>query len=152
MNTIKVESKIQNMFTVYVFKILALFTSLLCFYIFYLLFRTPEKFLFDVGVTGSEAAYFVARRAAMLMLGISVLMFCARNLKNGRARQAIVLSLVVTMSSLALLGSYEFSRGFVNEGIIGAIVIESMLAMAFFTIWLVNRGEIQASNKQVNDI
>ncbi|KGJ86821.1 hypothetical protein [Colwellia psychrerythraea] len=151
MNTLKVESKIQNILTVYLFKILALFTSLLCFYIFYLLFKTPENFLSDVGVTGSEAAYFVARRAAMLMLGVSVLMFFSRNLQNGQARQAIALSLVVTMSSLALLGSYEFSRGFVNEGIIGAIIIESMLAMAFFTIWFVNRRETQVGNGQAID-
>ena len=51
------------------------------------------------------------------------------------------------MSSLALIGSYEFSRGFVNKGIIGAIDIESMLAIAFFTTWFVNRGEIQASTR-----
>ena len=139
----KTLSKIQNILTIYSFKILAIFTSLLCFYIFYLLFSSPDKFLFDIGLTGNEAAYFVARRAAMLFLALSALMFGVMNLENGLARQAILLSLVVMMSSLALLGSYEFLRGFVNEGLMPAIIIESVLALAFLTLWLVNRGKIQ---------
>ncbi len=60
------------------FKILSTFTSLLCLYLFYLLFFSASSFLNDLGVEGAEVAYFISRRAAVLMLGISVLMFFAR--------------------------------------------------------------------------
>ncbi|CAM3082766.1 hypothetical protein [Moritella viscosa] len=126
------------------FKILSTFTSLLCFYLFYLLFFSAHSFLNDLGVEGTEAAYFISRRAAILMLGISVLMFFGRNIPNTQARQAICLSIGVTMLGLAFSGMYELNRGFVGSDIIGAIVIESILCISFFYIWL--SGRLKAQN------
>ncbi len=127
------------------FKIISMFTSLLCLYLFYLLFFTASSFLNDLGVEGTEAAYFISRRAAILMLGISVLMFFARNIPNSQARQAISLSIGVTMLGLALSGGYELNRGFVSSDIIGAIVIESTLCISFFYVcfsdWLQNKNK-----------
>ncbi len=121
------------------FKLLSLFTSALCFYLFYLLLFSPQSFLADLGVEGSEAAYFVSRRAAMLMLGISILTFFIRSLPHSQARQAIALSICITMSGLALAGSYELLRGFVGQDILTAIVIETILAASFLYIWFANR-------------
>lgn len=126
------------------FKILSTFTSLLCLYLFYLLFFSASSFLNNIGVEGTEVAYFISRRAAVLMLGISVLMFFARNVPNSQARQAISLSIGVTMLGLAFSGGYELNRGFVGSGIIGAIVIESILCISFlyvcFSDWLQNKN------------
>ena len=126
-----------------IFKILSTFTSLLCLYLFYLLFFSAHSFLSDLGVEGTETAYFISRRAAMLMLGISVLMFFARNTLKSQARQAISLSICVTMFGLALSGIYELNRGFVGSSIIGAIVIESILSTSFFYVWFSDRHEVQ---------
>jgi hypothetical protein len=121
-----------------VFKILSCFTALLCGYLFYSLCFSPQSFLLDLGVVGNEAAYFVCRRTGMLMLGISVLMLFARNLPHSQARQAIAISIAVTMFGLALASSYEFARGYVGNAIFGAIVLESILAVSFFYLWVFN--------------
>ncbi len=126
------------------FKILTSFTSLLCCYLFYLLCFSAQSFLFDLGVEGSEAAYFVSRRAGMLMLGISVLMFFSRNASHSQTRQAIALSIAVTMFGLAMASTFEFVRGYVNSAIFGAIVIESILALSFLYIWVSNYKQAKA--------
>jgi O-antigen/teichoic acid export membrane protein len=118
------------------FKVLTSFTALLCGYLFYLLCFSPNIFLFDLGVEGSEAAYFISRRAGILMLGISILMFFARNVPHSQARQAIALSIAVTMFGLAIASTYELMRGLVGNAIFGAIVIESILASSFFYLWI----------------
>lgn len=125
------------------FKIVSTFTSVLCLYLFYLLFFSAHSFLNDLGIEGTEVTYFISRRAAILMLGISVLMFFARNVPNSSARQAISLSICVTMLGLALSGIYEFNRGFVGSNILGAIVIEVILCSSFFYIWFSDRYKAQ---------
>jgi len=120
------------------YKILTSFTAILCCYLFFLLCLFPQSFLSDLGIEASEAAYFISRRAGMLMLGISVLLFFARNVPHSQARQAIALSISVTMFGLIIAGSYEFLRGYVNSAIFGPIVIESILAASFFYIWFSN--------------
>ena len=92
------------------FKILTSFTAILCCYLFFLLCLSPQSFLFDLGIEGNEAAYFISRRAGMLMLGISVLLFFARNVPHSQARQAIALSISVTMFGLAIAGSASSCR------------------------------------------
>jgi len=133
------------------FKILSTLTSLLCLYLFYLLFFSAESFFNDLGIEGTEATYFISRRAAILMLGISVLMFFARNIPNSIARQAISLSIIVTMFGLALNGMYELNREFVSNDIIGAIVIELILSISFFyayySDWLESRNNNKSKNK-----
>ena len=128
------------------FKILSCLTALLCGYLFYSLCFSPQSFLLDLGVDGNEAAYFVCRRAGMLMLGMSVLMLFARNVPHSQARQSIAMSVAVTMFGLALASSYEFSRGYVNNAIFGAIVLESILALLFFYLWFFNYKKLKTSN------
>jgi peptidoglycan/LPS O-acetylase OafA/YrhL len=125
------------------FKISTSFTALLCCYLFYSLCFSPQSFLLDLGVEGNEAAYFISRRTGMLMLGVSVLMFCARNLPHSQARQAIALSIAITMLGLTITGTYELLRGYVGNAIIGAIAIESILASSFFYLWFSNAKKTQ---------
>ncbi len=126
------------------FKILSIFTSVLCFYLFCILFFFPQSFFTDMGIEGNETAYFLARRASMLMLGISVLMFFARSIPHSQARQAISLGICVTMSGFAMTGTYEFMRGFIGNNILPAIIVESSLSISFFYIWLSNKYKRKA--------
>lgn len=139
-----------NGFSMNKFKILSMFTSLLCFYLFYLLFFSAHSFMNDLGIEGTEAAYFISRRAAVLMLGISVLMFFVRNVPNCQARQAISLSISITMLGLALSGIYELNRRFVGNNILSAILIESALCISFFYVWFSSRVESKNTEKTNN--
>jgi len=131
----------MKMFNLY--KVITCFTAILCCYLFFLLSLSPQSFLLDLGIEGNDAAYFISRRAGMLMLGISVLLFFARNAVHSQARQAITLSISITMFGLIIAGSYEFLRGYVNSAIFGPIIIESILALSFFYIWLSNNKKSQ---------
>ncbi|MCP3926424.1 MAG: hypothetical protein GY714_28010 [Desulfobacterales bacterium] len=124
------------------FKILSVFTSVLCLYLFYLLFFSPQSLFSDLGIKGTEASYFICRRASMLMLGISVLTFLARGIPHSQAMQAISLSVCVTMLGLAMTGTYELMRGFVSNDILISITIESTLSISFFYIWFSNRRKV----------
>lgn len=117
--------------------------ALLYFYLFVLLLFFPERFLADVGVAGNEAAFFVARRASMLMLGFAVLSFQARTARAPAARQAVTLSIAVNMAGFAILGCREYGRGFANAAILRVAVIECLLTTACFLLWLAARKEEQ---------
>ncbi len=121
------------------FKILSIFTSGLCLYLFCLLFFFPQSLFNDFGIEGSEIAYFLSRRTSALMLGISVLTFLARNITHSKTIQAISLSVCVSMIGLAITGSYELIRGFVSSDILISIFIESVLSISFFYIWFSDR-------------
>lgn len=133
-----------------IYKILSTFTSLLCLYLFYLLLFSAHSFMNDLGLEGTEATYFVCRRAAILMLGISVLMFFGRNIPNSQSRQAICLSIGVTMLGLAMSGAYELNRDFVSSGIVGPIFVESILGISFFYVWFSSKRKSQLMLK--NDV
>jgi len=122
------------------FKVLVSFTALLCLYLFTLLLFNGQTFLEDLGIEVSESALFMSRRAAVLMLGISVLMLLIRNVTPSTARQAISLSLCTTMLGLAMMGSYEWSRGYVNNGIFTAITIELLVFSGFAWDWFKHRN------------
>jgi peptidoglycan/LPS O-acetylase OafA/YrhL len=119
-----------------VYKVVSLFTSVLFLYLFVVALFFPGSFFIDVGVEAGDAAYFITRRAAMFMLGIAVLLFSARNLQPSHARQCIVGATAVTMSGLAIMGTYEFLRGFVDEGIFMAIGVEFIVAVVSIVLFI----------------
>jgi hypothetical protein len=121
------------------FKILSIATSILFIYLFFQLFLNSVSFVKGLGLQPSEAASVLARRASMFMLGISVLMFEARNLPHSQARQIICMATGITMFGLSCMGSYEFIRGAVNSSIFIAIIIETILWISFGIILLKNR-------------
>ncbi|MCP3943791.1 MAG: hypothetical protein GY710_20250 [Desulfobacteraceae bacterium] len=121
------------------FKILSIFTSVFCLYLFGLLCFFPQSLLNDLGIAGSETAYFISRRTSVLILGISALTFLARNITHSKAIQAISLSVCVSMIGLAITGTYELIRGFVSNDILISIFTESVLSISFFYIWFSDR-------------
>jgi hypothetical protein len=126
------------------FKFLSYATALLYFTLFLMLLVFPNYFLNDVGLNSSDSAHFLSRRASMLMLGFSVLSFFGRNAPHSTARQAIVLSIAVSMAGLATLGIFEFARGFVSAAILQPVSVESILAIAYLLFWLASRQPVPA--------
>jgi hypothetical protein len=131
-----VQKKIKNM---NYFKILCIATSILFIYLFYQLFLNSDSFIKDLGLQPSETVSILCRRTSIFMLGISILLFCSKNLPLSNARQYICLSTGITMIGLACMGSYELMRGAVAFSILQAIVIETILGASFFIIFFKNK-------------
>lgn len=121
------------------FKILSIATSILFIYLFFQLFLNSVSFVKGLGLQPSETASVLARRASMFMLGISVLMFGARNLPHSKARQIICMATGITMFGLSCMGGLEFIRGTVNYSIFIAVIIETILWISFGIVLLKNR-------------
>jgi hypothetical protein len=75
----------------------------------------------------------------MFMLGLSILLFCSRNLPHSLARQFICLSTGITMLGLACMGSYELIMKTVNSSMLNAIIIEITLGASFLIVFFKNR-------------
>jgi hypothetical protein len=121
------------------YKIISIATSLLFIYLFLQLFFMSDSFVKGLGMEPSIASLVLARRAAMFMLGIAVLMFTSRNLPPSKVRQIICLSTGITFLGLSCMGTYEFINGHVNSSIFIAIIIETILWISFGIILLKNR-------------
>ncbi len=114
-------------------------TTLLYLCLFAVLLFAPQALLAGVGVAGSESAYFLGRRAGMLMLGFAVLTFTGRNATPSSARQAIALAVGISMAGLAVLSVREFLRGFAGPGILQAAAVEAVFSLVHLALWLSNR-------------
>ena len=125
------------------YKILNIFTSLLTLYLFFILLFDSASFFVDVGVDAGEAAYFIARRTSVFMIGISVLLFLSKNLKHSDARQFIIMATALTMLGLASMGTYELVRGYVGKVMLVSIVVESTLGILYFIIFFSNGNVIK---------
>ncbi len=99
--------------------------------LFFLLLITPEFIFWLFGVPQSETANLIARRAAMLFLGFSVVSWSARNAPPSPLRTGFSLGIVVSMAGLACTGTYEFLRGFANWPIMLAVATECAFALIF---------------------
>lgn len=122
------------------YKIVCIVTSVLFVYLAIQLLFMPDSFVQDLGLQPSLTATVLARRAAMFMLGVSVLMFASRNLHPAKARQIICMATGITLFGLSFMGSYEFIRGTVNASIFVAIITETILWISFGIIILKNRN------------
>lgn len=119
-----------------VYHIVSSLTAALYFYLFVMLLFFPASFLMDIGVETNEPAEFLARRAAMLMLAFSFLAFFSMKLSQPAARQVVTSVISLNMAGFAVMGLFEFGRGFVNAEILTIVAIESLLAVLYFLFWL----------------
>jgi len=107
-----------------------LFSALLIFpKIIFVLFQIPEN----------DSAFFIARRAAMLFLGLAVITWTGRHASHSSLRQSVCAGLSTTMFALALLGVCEFIRGLAGPGILLAVIGELFLGGLYINIWLKKR-------------
>jgi hypothetical protein len=121
------------------YQIMSYLTAALYFYLFVMLLFFPGSFLNDLGIQSNESADFLARRAAMLMLGFAVLVFLGRKVSDSMARQVMAIAVSINMAGFAVMGLVEFGRGFANAGILMAVIIELILAVSYFLFWLAAR-------------
>jgi hypothetical protein len=125
------------------YKVVVCTAACLYLYLFVLLLFFPAKSLSDVGVAGHESAFFLARRASMLMLGFAVLSFQATKIRCLVTRQVVAVSIAVNMAGFAALSYTEYGRGFANAGILKPAVIESLLTAFCLLLWLGGRKSIR---------
>ncbi len=121
------------------YKVVCIAASLLFVFLFLQLLFTSDSFVRNMGLEPSAATSVLAKRAAMFMLGLSVLLFSAKSLDNTNARLSICLSTGVTLIGLALAGVYEYFMGSVNSSIFTAITIETILGLSFLKIFFFKR-------------
>jgi len=120
------------------YKITCICTSLLFVFLFIQLFFTPVSFVEDTGGQATIATSILCRRTSMFMLGLAVLLFCARKLPHSSIRQSICISTGITMTGLACLSSFELIRGTVNHSMWTAIILESLSAILFWIVLFKN--------------
>ena len=92
----------------------------------------PEFLLSMIGFSVDADGPLVARFFGILVFGISVLTFAARNSEYSIARQAIVLSLFVSyalMTVIHVLFFFAFNKG--NMMLWSVIVIHALLSIAY---------------------
>lgn len=82
----------------------------------------------------TESVLLLGRRMGSLYFGISIIFFMSRDLPFSKARTALIIGAVVTLSFLALVGIYEYSFWPVGAGILVSIIIESLLAIGYIVV------------------
>ncbi|MHB2095877.1 hypothetical protein [Pantoea dispersa] len=117
---------------------LSVLTSALFFVLAITWMLMPDKALTAWGVIYSDAAGLVSRRAAGMYAGVSVMFWLARNAAPSAARFALSAGLVTACLIIAATGVYDFVSGHAQSPIFIAVLIETLLAIAFFRIGLKN--------------
>lgn len=108
--------------------------AILCFTLFICLLLAPDLIYWVFGLVGNDVSDLMARRAATLFLGVSVIIFLSRNAPQSQLRQNLCVGLAVMMAALAAVGMFEFFRGAVGAGIWLAITTEIAFAAAYFSM------------------
>jgi hypothetical protein len=108
-----------------------------------LLLFFPEVIFFIFGVAGNESAYFISRRAAMFFWGYAAIAFFSRNARPSESRQSIAFGIALSMLGFAVLGLFEFFRGFAGAGIFLPMAVELFLSISYFMVWL-SDGKMKA--------
>lgn len=121
------------------YRFMSYVTTSLYLFLFVSLLSDPHSFFQGLGIEGTESAYFLARRASMLMLGFAVVSFFGRNAPSSVARQAITLSIAISMAGLCAMSCFEYARGFANSSILTPAIVEAILAATYFLLWLSNK-------------
>ena len=116
--------------------VMALITICLCL----LLMIIPEFIFWLFGIEGGHSAAFIARRAGILFLGLSAMSYLGRKAAPSELRQAISLGMVILLASMAVLGLWEWGRGYAGHGILLAVATEACLAIAYGAVWRAGRG------------
>lgn len=121
------------------FKNLNIYTFILSVILFVTLLFSPGVLLDLFEIDGNEAVFFIARRASMFFLGYGLICFTARNAKPSSIRKSISFGISISMIGFAILGLYEFLRGFAGVGIIPTIANELFLGISYFSYYLSDR-------------
>ena len=118
------------------FKKISTFTASIACSLFAAFLLYPEFPFSLFGIEQSSAALLVGRRMAMLFLGLAILLWVGRNAEHSESRQAISISIAISMCALAGLGVFEFHHGLAGPGILLAVMTELAIAFLYLKVWL----------------
>jgi hypothetical protein len=83
-----------------------------------------------LGVAMTPEGLLMARRMSALFLGISLLLWLARDAENSPLRRSVCAALSASMAALALFGLWDFVHDSVGYGVWIAISVETFFAAA----------------------
>lgn len=121
------------------YKVLSWASAILFALLFVTLLLVPRAVLDGTGLVASAWTDFLCRRAGVIVLGLGVLSFVSRNAPPTATRQGIVLGVGTSLGGLAVLGSVEVARGFASPGLLPAVAVETLFALAYVLAWLGGR-------------
>lgn len=98
----------------------------------------PELIYWMFQLQGNSLGDFLAKRAGVLFLGLSVLCYHSRNTRSAEIQRLVSLTIALTMAAMAFMGALEFFKGVVGAGIFVAIIVELGIAL-MFCAYLVRR-------------
>ncbi len=93
----------------------------------------------------SDAVLLLGRRMGALYLGLSIMFFLVRSAPVSLGRTAVCGGTATVTSLLVLLGIYELVAGHVGMGILASMAVESILAVAYIRILMIDRKQTVGS-------
>jgi hypothetical protein len=105
----------------------------------------PHLLLRNWGLEVSLAVGAMGRRTAALLGGIAVMVFLGRNAEPSAARSAMIKGLVTACLTLAALGSLELAVCNVAPGILVAVFVEIVFALALLHV---ARGQSESTRRR----
>ena len=132
------------------FKTTALITSVICFCLAGIWAFGSAIILTLWGVDYAASAEFVGRRGAALFLGVGVMLLLARNAEPSQARTSLTVGMIAACTSLAMLGVMECALGNAGFGILSAVIVELMIALAFLRIELMTPYRTRITDLSAN--
>lgn len=121
------------------FRKLAILASFIFFALALTWMFAPDLMATPWGVELSSSAELIGRRGAALYTGMGVMFFSARNAEPSLARSALLKGGVIVCLLLVALGVFELATANAGIGILGAVIIEIVLALAFLAVLLKDR-------------
>ena len=121
------------------YKVISSANAVLTFALFAILLIAPSFIFWIFSIEAGEAAYFIARRASILFLGLSLMSYLSRNASSSEMRQSVIISMFVLWAAMACLGIVEFARGYAGIGVLLAVAAEAGFAFGYWTLWRSSR-------------
>lgn len=116
------------------YKAVSLAASVLYLTLFACLLLSPGLIYWLFGIPGHSSADLLAKRAAMLFLGLAVLSFVGRDAPPSNLRRTVVIALSTTLVGLIGVGVYEFMTGTAGAGIWCAIAGETVFLGLYLNV------------------
>jgi len=91
----------------------------------------PDASLASWGIAAEPGTVYLARRYGVLFFGYAVILLCARDVEEPRARRALLLGNAVVNGAMALASVGGALTHVVAPSVLGAAVVEGLLAAAF---------------------
>lgn len=91
-------------------------------------------------IEGNSLGDFLAKRAAMLFAGLTMLSFLARQSQSAEVHRLVSASIGTAMGGMALLGVSEWIWGMAGPGILLAVAVELGFAGLCYKVLFALRG------------